>query len=168
MYFAIAGVLADVAAYKWGDRKNWRQYYPTILFVIMGNMTSELLAYRTPLWEYGDVFGDYMIMMIGLMVLMFPGMVILFLSRYPQRPARQALYVLAWAAGFTLLEYLSMRGQLFLHHRGWNIWYTLAHNLVMFPLMRLHYKKPLLAWAASFAVAFLVLLHFKLPFEIVR
>lgn len=168
MYFAITGVLAGFAAYRWGDWRNWKQYYPTILFAVMGNMTSELLMYRSPLWEYNDVFGDYMVLLIGLSVLLFSGTVILFLSFYPKKPAHQALFILAWAVGFTALEYLAMQAGSFLHHRGWSIWYTLLHNLIMFALFRLHFKRPLLAWPASFLVAFAVLWYFDLPFELVR
>lgn len=168
MFFAAAGVLAGLASWKWGDWRNWQKYYPTILYVILGNMASELLMYRTPLWEYSDMFGDYMVLLIGQMVLLFPGMVILYLSLYPQKPVHQVLYILAWTLGFTLLEAAAMRTNTFDHYRGWNIWYTALHDLVMFLLLRLHFKKPLLVWPVSFAVAFAVLWYFRLPLDIAR
>lgn len=168
MIFAITGVLLSIAAFKWGDWRNWKQYYPTILFAIMGNWTYELLTYRTPLWEYSDVFGEYMFLLIGLTVLLFPGMVLLFLSLYPQKPIHQALYLLAWTVGFAVLEYLAVQMETFQHYRGWNMGYTLLHDLAMFLLLRLHFKKPLLVWPVSFVIAFLILWFFDVPLEIVR
>lgn len=168
MYFAITAILINIATAKWGDWRNWKQYYPTILFFIIGNQTYELLAYRTPLWEYTDLFGDYMVLLVGIMLLLFPGTVILFLSLFPKKKIAQVLYVLGWAVSFALVEYLSIQLQVFGHYRGWSMYYTLAHNVLMFSMLRLHYKRPLLAWPISFLLAFLVLWHFRLPFEIMR
>jgi len=34
----VYGFLYLFAAWKWGDWKNWREYYPTILFFIIGDL----------------------------------------------------------------------------------------------------------------------------------
>jgi hypothetical protein len=43
-----------LAAYKWGDWRNYKKYYPTILFMISGDLVYQFLTYDYPLWELSD------------------------------------------------------------------------------------------------------------------
>ncbi|WP_223192893.1 hypothetical protein [Paenibacillus sedimenti] len=43
-------ILWILAAFKFADR-NWKPYYPTILYASLGNSLYELLCYNYPLWQ---------------------------------------------------------------------------------------------------------------------
>ena len=41
-----------IISYRFGDWKRWKEFYPTYLFVILGDITYNFLFYEKPLWEY--------------------------------------------------------------------------------------------------------------------
>ena len=43
-----------VAAIKWGDWRRWRDFYPTILFFIVGDLLKNFLLYNHWLWTYKE------------------------------------------------------------------------------------------------------------------
>jgi len=48
-------------AWKWGDWQNWTLYYPTILYMILGDLAYIILSRDKLLWEYkSSIFtGDF-------------------------------------------------------------------------------------------------------------
>jgi len=161
---AVTLILA-FAAWKWSDYQNWRLYYPTMLFFIAGNFSYTLLTYNYPLWELESPLlkttgSDFLIALID-----FPATVLIFLPRYPKGRIKQVLYILLWVLIYTLIEIVSYALGFISYHNGWNIWWSVLFNLILFPLLRLHHEKPPLAWLASMVLAFLFFAHFKLPFS---
>jgi hypothetical protein len=53
----------------------------------------------------------------------------------------------------------------FSYHNGWTIWWSLLFNLLMFPLLYLHHKKPKWALLAAFAIGAGILIYFKIPYD---
>lgn len=43
--YSLLGVAFILACAKWGDWKNWRLYYPTIVFLMFGAIMFDFLAY---------------------------------------------------------------------------------------------------------------------------
>src|SRR5665648_236270 len=41
-----------LVCYKWGDWRNWKTYYATILFLIAGDFIYYYVAGAKPLWQY--------------------------------------------------------------------------------------------------------------------
>lgn len=146
-----------------GKWKKWREYYPTILYVIIGNLVCELFFYHHPLWAFGSISYDMPVIDIIVMVLLFPATVILFLAYYPKIIYQQILYILLWVAIFILKEVIACLSGGFMYLNGWTLYYSLLFDLTMFPLIRLHYKKPLAVWPVSAALAFLMIWWFRLP-----
>lgn len=139
-----------------------------MLFFIVGNMTCDLLLYQKPLWEFTDIIGSYVFLSIGLMLLLYPATVILFFTFLPSKPAIQVVYILLWTAVYAFVELISLRLNLFAYHNGWNFYYTIAHNIFMFALIRLHFSRPLLSWPAAALMAFAIIWFFRIPIELVR
>ena len=50
MFRIILVLVFVIIAWKWGDWKNWKLYYPTILFMILGDFVYIFLTYKKPLW----------------------------------------------------------------------------------------------------------------------
>ncbi|MFC4767928.1 hypothetical protein [Effusibacillus consociatus] len=41
-----------LAVWRFGDWRNWRKYYPTILFIISVNLFGTILTYNYSLWYF--------------------------------------------------------------------------------------------------------------------
>lgn len=54
MHFVFNGLL--LAGIKWGNWRRWRDYYPTILFFIIGDLLYSCLLYNHQLWAYQEIF----------------------------------------------------------------------------------------------------------------
>lgn len=164
-YQIIAALINVVVAWKWGDWRNWKLYYPTMLFMALGSFTYSLLTYNFPLWAFESPLlkttgSNLLFTFIG-----FPADVLLYLTYFPKTLSKQIIYVLAWVAYFMLIEWLSYRLGFISYHSGWTIWWSLLFNCIMFPLIWLHFKRPLWALSFSFVVAVFFLTYFKIPFS---
>jgi hypothetical protein len=152
-------------AWKWGDWRNWKLYYPTILFFIVGNFSYGLLTYNYPLWEFESLLLKTTGSTFLITIVAFPATILIFLPHYPKGKVKQILYILLWVLTYTLIEIVSHKLGFFSYHNGWNIWWSVLFNLIMFPLLRLHHKKPPLAWSVSIIMGLTILIYFKVPFS---
>jgi hypothetical protein len=163
MSFALIGIAGILICWKWGDWRHWSLYYPTILYLLIGDLVSDYLLCSHPLFGFGEFIEQYAVLDVCVMLLLYPATVILFLSFYPEPQGKQALYILMWVAIYTAAEWIASKTGGFCYHDGWTIWYSLVFNMVMFPLLRLHYKKPLWVWPISAALCFAFLWWFRIP-----
>jgi hypothetical protein len=97
------------------------------------------------------------------MLLIYPSTVILYLTWFPTKIGKQLLYILLWVGIYTMMELISFITGSFTYYHGWNIFHSILFNACMFPLLALHYRKPLAVWPISFALCFLILWWFRIP-----
>ena len=163
MSFIILIIISIFLCWKYGDWKNWRLYYPTILYMVIGNLTCDILVCRNPLWSYtinslNHIYADLLVTS-----LIYPCTIILFLTYYPKLIKKQVAYILLWVFIYSSVEYIATILGGFSYSNGWTIKWSILFNCIMFPLLYLHYKRPLWVWPISMALAFLVLYIFKIP-----
>lgn len=73
------------SAYKWGDWKNWRKYYPTMLLFGMGDLIYYVVFDERLLWEL-EV--DFLVPSLNELLIIFGTFfptTLLFLSRFPKK-----------------------------------------------------------------------------------
>lgn len=172
-FHIILSLLAILLAWKWGDWRNWKLYYPTILYMIIGDLSYIILSSDKPLWKYESriISGDFAECLIAFVV--FPCTCFIFFSLYSMVSTSKKIvvYILFFffcAFVYTSFECLSFCLGFFSYHNGWNLYWSFGFNCIMFPLLLLHYKKPLWVWLPSIACAFLVIHTFNLPFSIMK
>lgn len=156
-------------AWKWGDWQNWTLYYPTILYMILGDLAYIILSRDKLLWEYkSSIFtGDFAQALILFVV--FPCTCLVFLPLYSKVKKRsRILYILLWAFIYISVEWLSFRLGFFTYHNGWNLYWSFGFDCLMFPLLILHYNKTLWVWPVSITLAFFMIYYFNLPFAILK
>lgn len=157
-----------IVAFSFSDWRNWRRYYPTILFFMVCSLLYEVLSINHPLWHFEPlpplhrVLPNNTFLAIGNSLLIFPATAMLFLSRYPQGN-KQYLYILGWALLYAFFELVEQRTGGITYHNGWRYGYSVTFDLLMFSMLRLHYLWPLLAWAISLIVTVLLLCFFRFP-----
>lgn len=163
MSYALLAIIGNVVCWRLKYWKNWKEYYPTILFVYVGNLIYDVLTHSRPLWSFGNLIFKYPILDLMVMALLYPATVILYLSHYPSGFYKQVLYVLMWSAIFDVSELVAWCTNGFDYYNGWTIIYSIIFNLIMFPVIRLHHKKPLFVWPICGAMAMLIIWWFRIP-----
>lgn len=163
MTFAAFGIVCTIICWRNGDWKKWKEYYPTILYFYIGDLVVDYLSVHKQLWAFNGLSGELAILDLAIMALIYPSTTILFLSHYPTKVSKQIRHITLWVGIYTALELTGTLIGDFEHFNGWNMYYSILFNMIMFPLLRLHYKKPLWVWPISIALAFIVLWWFGIP-----
>lgn len=151
-----------VVCYKYGNLRNWREYYPSFLYAIIGDLSYNLLFYNHTLWKYDGLvnhtFSDYLEAFV-----VFPCAIILYLTYYPKCFWKQILYILGWTGINTIVEFISFKTGYFSYYNGWNLIYSAVVFFIAFILVRLHYRYPLPVWAISGVFALITMYLFNQP-----
>ncbi|WP_354670028.1 CBO0543 family protein [Paenibacillus sp. BSR1-1] len=159
------------AAYKWGDWKNWRKYYPTFLFWIGGDFFYNALLRNHRFWNFtkgiigDDILHGHLIISLFVMFFSYTSTLLIYLGRFPHQRLKQLFWILLWVLIYTFIEISSNKLNSIEYHYGWNIYWSLLFNIIMFTVLKIHVSKPWLAWIIS--ILFLIFLSniFNLPRE---
>ncbi len=164
-----------LAGIKWGDWRRWKDYYSTILFFIIGDLLYSCLLYNHQLWAYQEnILGEHILrndLIISLMIMFvsYPATILIYLGRFPQTIWKKTFWITLWVILYSTLELLNLKFlDLINHFNGWNIWWSVLFNIVMFSFLRIHYKNPLLAWGLSFVWIIFIFYALKIPLEKIK
>ncbi|WP_138416571.1 CBO0543 family protein [Aquibacillus sediminis] len=166
LVFALTVLVIDVLlAWKWGDWTNWKKYESSILYLISCDLAYNFLTYHRPLWEHSPTLlvQNHTIMNFVVMLVAYPSVLLVYLGRYPSKVQDQMVWVCFWAIFWTLFEWISIQLGEFKHFASWNIVHSLLFNFALFTMVRLHYKKSLLAYYLSIIIAISLLILFQIP-----
>lgn len=173
MINAVYASLWAVALWKWGDWKNWKEYYPTILFFIVGDfLYLYLLSDRYPMWTYSPATLDegltHSHIVLSIMLIKYPATILIYLSHFPKGKMKKVLYVLLWVFIYAVNELADIKFNLIKYDNGWGYGWSILFNTVMFTILGIHYKHPILAWIL--AGGFIVFLWnvFDVPSSVFR
>ncbi|SPF51613.1 conserved membrane hypothetical protein [Candidatus Desulfosporosinus infrequens] len=150
-----------LSAFKWSDWRNWKSYYPTILFFIVGDLIYNFIAYNHPLWEPTSPKLGVTLSVLLVNVTCWPASTLLYLTHFPLvGKLKKALYILKWVVLFTLIELICSWFGNFKYSNGWNIGWSILFDTVMFPLLKIHHEKPPIAWALAFLLGTTIVFYF--------
>jgi hypothetical protein len=154
-----------LAAWRWGDWRNWKKYHSTMLYMIVFSLLYEVLTYNYSLWKFSDfILPTHTLNSLAVTFIGFPCSVLIFLSRFPKNHRiKQIIYVSFWAILYIAIEYFFVGISLFHYHHGWNIWWSAFLDAIIFPMLLLHHKKPLAAYLISFLMIIFYFLFFNVP-----
>lgn len=153
-----------VSAYKWGDWKNWKRYYPTMVFFGMGDLIYITVFNDKPLWKFPTNFLSAPLDELLLIFSCFFPTTLLFLSNYPKKLYDQIVYNSIWVGIYMFIEIIDFKLGIIEYSNGWNIYWSLLHNTIQFPLIALHHTKPVLAWAIALVFLVVIMNIFNVPF----
>lgn len=149
------------AAWLWGDWRNWQKYHTTMLYAAAANLLYNFIYHDHLLWQMKPVllFGSHNIGEVLYTFAIFPLSVLILLTDYPKRARLQILRIIKFIAIYMVLEWIAQIYGFIIYKNGWNMWWSLAWNCMMFPMWVLHHKKPLAAYAVSiFIIAAMLIL----------
>jgi hypothetical protein len=169
MVFLVFALICTLICWKSGKWRKWKDYYPTILFLYLADLVSDLVQSQMDLWSFNEITVKYPILDLALMALLYTTTAILFLSSSNVSLKKQILNILLWTSLYTIVEFAAFLIGDFKHYNGWNIYYSLLLNLVLFSLINLHYKRRyLLTWTISLVFACIFTWWFKIPLEVMH
>ena len=164
MQLLLMPVIWILSAYKWSDWRNWKSYYPTILFFILCDIIYNFIAYNYPLWELTSPGLGVTFSVLIKCFTSWPASTLLYLTHFPLAgKLKKAIYMLIWAVLFTLIELVFRRLGYVKYSNGWNIVWSTLFNIFMFPLLKIHHEKPLLAWPLAFLLGTTIIYFFNIP-----
>jgi hypothetical protein len=158
------------SAWLWSDWKNWRKYYPTMLFMTTVSLLENIITANHKLWMMVNSPFITSSLANGLFVtfVSFPAVLLLYLSHYPQKKSRKVCYVLLWASFYSMIEYGMGCLGFYAYANGWSLGWSVMINVCMFPILRIHYQKPLLAWLCSGILILFVWFNFGFSLELFK
>jgi len=149
----------------YGDWKRWNEYYPTLLFWIMGDLLYASLLHDFRVWEFRAVWIDHYILPTHTVIataiafLIYPSVIVVFLGRIPKSNIHKICWIILWSLIFQLIESIAYLNDSIVHHYGWNLYWSFIFNLVTFSLLAIHKWKPWVTWIlAGFNVTILYLI----------
>lgn len=156
-------VFVILATWKWGKWKYWQNYHSTMLFITMGNMLYIISYSNHYLWRIEPtLFPNFVSVEPLYTFIILPLTVLIFLSEYPITIKDKILYNAKYIIIFFLIEAVFYVFGKILYSNGWNIWWSLGWDCMMFPMLALHHKKPLKAYMASIIVLIVMLILFPI------
>ncbi|MGM0876239.1 MAG: CBO0543 family protein [Bacillota bacterium] len=149
MYILINGLYL-IAGFIWGDWRNWKEYYPTILFFIVGDFLYNFLLYNKSMWVFHDlVLPNHTLITILAMTVSYSATVLIYLGRFPNGLKKRTLWFFIWSGIFLIIEYINNKLGFITYHNGWNMLWSIIFTGIIFLILPIHHKRPLLAWGLS-------------------
>lgn len=159
-----------IAGIRWGDWRNWQKYHSTILFLWFGDLLYNFLCYNYSMWEYHEtiftqsLLSTHTFITLLIMFVAYPASVLIYLGNFPEGKIKPAVWILFWVTLFSMIEYINLRYlNLISHHHNWSIGWSIVFNLIMFLMLRFHYKFPVAALLASIPIVFFFIIYFHVP-----
>ncbi|MEH7110121.1 MULTISPECIES: hypothetical protein [Bacillaceae] len=159
---AVTSIAASIIKGAW---RHLDRYYPTLLYFAVGNLAYECIAhFYFHLWHmdskgyFPEIVADFIL----LFFIASPG-ILIYLATYPSTPRERILHIVKWILIFTFVEWLA--GHFFgviKYENGWSLGWSFLFNIIMFPMMRLHflsYRKALIL-SVPFSFFYLFWFHY--------
>ncbi|MGM8214590.1 CBO0543 family protein [Bacillaceae bacterium W0354] len=163
LFLALVTVLI---VWKWGDWRNWSKYHTVMLYFALGNLLYNFLTSNYFLWRLdADFISGHTLTELLYTFIIFPATALMFIGNYPEnggfkRVFRHFIWYIFLYAGvefiFTLTNHIE-------YQYGWGYWWSVGFDCFMFPMLRLFYKKPLLAYFISIFIGVFFVWWFDVP-----
>ncbi|MBB3110180.1 hypothetical protein FHS18_002247 [Paenibacillus phyllosphaerae] len=162
MHVALA-LFSIFCAWRWADWRNWKLYHPTMLYITCGGFLYEYLTKDQTMWMFHpDFLYNHTVTVVVYAVLTMPLNVLLFLSTFPPTLGKQLRHFAIWIAIYGGMEWVMMITGRISYKNDWGLLHSLLFDLMMFPMLVLHHKRPLVAYALSVPIVWGLLLIFKI------
>jgi len=160
----VFGIIFLLIGWRFGDWRNFKKYYPTILYFIIGDLLYNMLTYEHSLWTYNKdwILPNHTVINLFVMVTVYPATVITYLFHFPKKKIKQIFYILFWVILFIVWELLNLHAfGLIKHFHGWNIWWSFLFDIIIFIMLPIHHKRPFVAWGLSIIIIIFFLTVFN-------
>jgi hypothetical protein len=155
-----------IAALRWGDWRNWQRYYSTILYFLLGDALYYYVSYTHRLWsleptwplknEVTCIAGEFIV---------FACTILIYMGKYPPNHFISIRWTAIWVMIYTVNEVILLWTGTFSYQHGWTIFHSFMFNILLFILLRLHFKKPLWTMLLSIPVTTILIFINSIPLK---
>lgn len=163
-----AAVLAGgvMLSIKWGKWEKWREYLPTFYYWALFSCFYEYIAYigNKHLWVFQKNIFSLFVTETMYTFVFYPSMIILFLGNFPTEKMKKIWHYIKWISLSVLIEAIALRIGAIKFSHGWSLAWEVFFYSTMYPMLRLHYKNPLIALVLSvfFVLFYLIIFDYHL------
>lgn len=167
MHSALAAATIIILVWR-GDWRDWRKYHPTMLYFALGNLLYNFLTANHFLWRLdADFLSNHTLTEMLYTFCVFPITALIFLTHYPTTDAKAKLiHYLRWIFLYVGMEYIFWMFGRIQYQYGWNLMWSAIFDITMFPMLRLHSRKPMLAYAISLVMCVAWIWMFNVPVNV--
>jgi len=164
MYLVLVVMVFLIFGYFLVDWKTWKEYYPTVQFYIICNLLYNFIFYNHTLWAYKPKSSwlNHTIIDLTFSFIIIPIIIMIYLRFFPVKTKNRVLYISIWFALFTIVEFVFQKKGLFIYSNGWSLFNSAIFNVIMFLILGIHYKRPLLSILLSIPII-ITMLFFHHP-----
>ncbi|WP_010530273.1 CBO0543 family protein [Lentibacillus jeotgali] len=156
--------LVVIAAWRCGDWSRFYQFHATMLYITAMNLLYFFFTTDYPIWSFHSDFGvpEHVLDLLHAFIVL-PLTVMIFLSKFPDGRIHKVLYIGKWVLLYIIFEWAGQHLGAIEYANGWSIGWSFLFVLVMFPILRLHYARPLAAYGLSIIIIAALLSLFDVP-----
>jgi hypothetical protein len=166
LHFAVM-LLVICLIWKTGAWRNWSKYHTTMMYFAVGNLTYNFLTANHFLWKLNpDILPNHSLTEILYSFITFPGSALLFLNNFPDRRSQILQRYVKWVFIYVLIEWIFMLYGRIIYQYGWSLMWSAVFDIIMFPMLLLHSKRPLIAYVLSILLAIFWIKWFDVPVNI--
>lgn len=157
---------AFLSSLKWGKWRNWRKYLSTFYYWALLTCYYEYISYigNKHLWQFDKNFISLFVTESMYTFVLYPCLIVMFLGNFPKEKSKKIQHYVKWISLSLLIDALGkFYGAVHFYH-GWSLAWEAFFYTTMYPMLHLHYKKPLLALllSAFFVMFYLLIFDYDL------
>jgi hypothetical protein len=111
---------------------------------------------------------NHTLITIGKMTIQYPVTIAIFLGRMGNDRKQQIISIVLWVGIFSLTEAIAHYAGTLTYYNGWNYGWDVIFNIMMFSMLLLHYKRPLIAWILVLPITLGLWWIFDVPFSVLK
>ncbi|MDQ0253035.1 hypothetical protein J2S74_000407 [Evansella vedderi] len=147
--------------------KNWskvRKHWRVMVYVSLVNTIYYVLCHRKLVWDFRDDYFSVKFIRLINVIFIAPLIILLFLSRMPSK--HQFNYIVRWATGSSIVEWVALKLKMLTYRYGWNLFWTWVLYIKMYLYSFLYSRKPSLVWILTVTSIYMFGTVFKIPFAL--
>jgi hypothetical protein len=157
------GVALAVGRGKW---QKWKEFLPTFYYWALFSCFYEYISYigNKHLWEFAKNFISLFVTETLYTFIFYPSMIVLFLGSFPEERTRRFWYYFKWISLSVIIEAIALKIGAIKFAHGWSMGWEVFFYSTMYPMLRLHYRNPLIALILSifFVIFYLLIFNYQL------
>jgi hypothetical protein len=104
------------------------------------------------MWLFHDFLPNHTLITLLAMAVSYSTTVLIYLGRFPRGWKKRFFWFLLWFGIYITIEFINSKIGFITFHNGWNIWWSSLFTGIIFLILPIHHKRPLLAWGISIVI----------------
>lgn len=156
-------ILSIITVLWWSDRRHWKRYHSTMLYMTSGAFLYEYLTKDQTMWKFHpDFLYNHTVTVVVYAVITMPLNILLFLSTLPEKGFwKKSRHIALWIMTYALVEWVMVYTGRITYQNNWTLFYSILFDIMMFPMMILHSRRPGLAYLFSVGIVCYLIYAFK-------